>query len=75
MDYIEGDSKLFVGTNAPTNIKSAIILTIDIKDLLERDNGFEFDESSSIKKENMDQTGNNFGIDIEELKEDYLDDQ
>lgn len=35
MDYIEGQSKLFVGTNAPTGIKSAIILTIDIGHLLE----------------------------------------
>jgi hypothetical protein len=60
LDYIEGQGKLFVGTN------SSVILTIDISELLAMPNVDFGDAVSSPKKEDMGATGEGFQIDEEE---------
>ena len=49
LDYIDGQGKLFVGTN------SSVILTIDIAELLAYDNAG--DDEPSVKEGHMDATG------------------
>lgn len=63
MDYIEGQRKLFVGTNKATTKDGsggAVILRIDISALLDMNNINMDDGISSIKKGYMGATGEDF---------------